>query len=158
MDLFSSFQTKLIRFAFTATMVLLICAAPSEQQQMKARRCPNRNSNSCNMKLSPVICGPNNCRYVNTCQAKFNGFNVNRDCGRASSGGYTLAPAGPGYTLAPAPTPIISDPPPCGQVSGPCNGESGVFLCGIRQCQYLNSCLAELNGFNVARDCTRIYN
>jgi hypothetical protein len=149
MKLLSILQKKLIRVVITAAMAVLLFASPSEQKQMKASGCPNRNSSSCNMKRSPVTCGSNNCRYENTCRAELNGFNVNRDCRRLFCGGYTPAPA---------PAPKVSDPPPCGQLSSPCNGESGVFLCGVRQCQYLNSCLAELNGFNVARDCTRIYN
>jgi hypothetical protein len=135
--------SRWVRVLFAAALPVLLYASPSEQQQMKARGCPNR-SGSCNMKRSPLVCGPRNCRYQNSCLAELNGFNVGRDCRRP-----------PAPTRAPRAGPIIVDPPPCGQVNRPCTGESGVFLCGPYDCTYSNSCLAELNGFNVVQDCRR---
>jgi hypothetical protein len=132
---------RLMRALLAAAAGLIVFASPSEQQQMKARGCPN-GSGPCNMKRSPLICGPKKCLYQNSCLAKLNGFDVAEDCRREYM---TMKPA--------VPTPA---PDRCFRVSGPCPKVNNPVKCGPDDCVFANPCLATVNGFDVDKDCVFI--
>jgi hypothetical protein len=131
------------KVAVAALMVLVLMAAPSEQQQMKS--CPSKSGN-CSTKLAPLTCGPDCCRYDNSCRAELNGYHAKKDCRPVSLRKPTKNPG------------VMAPPRPshCTHLESPCEGDSGIYLCGHYLCQYLNSCLAELNGFNLSTECTRV--
>jgi hypothetical protein len=101
------------KVAVAALMVLVLMAAPSEQQQMKS--CPSKSGN-CGTKLAPLTCGPDRCRYDNSCRAELNGYHANKDCRPVSLRKPTKKPG------------VMAPPSHCTHLKSPCEGDV-VFIC-----------------------------